>query len=185
MKKKTVPYDKHYKKANYFGNPYPEFIEYFKYFEPKGKVLDLGCGQGRDTIALARIGFSVIGVDISQTGLNQIQNIIDREGLDVKIVNSDIYHFKIPDEIDIILLDSMLHFFEKDKDREIGLLKRIIYEVKSGVIVCILINKSVKSESILNLVFKDINDRIKILKDSYIEYPDFNSIYRMVTLEIV
>ena len=43
-----LTYDKHYKAPNYFGEPYPELIQFFKEYEPKGHVLDLGCGQGRD-----------------------------------------------------------------------------------------------------------------------------------------
>jgi hypothetical protein len=41
-------YDKHYRKPEYFGNPYPELVKFFSEYEPKGNLLDLGCGQERD-----------------------------------------------------------------------------------------------------------------------------------------
>lgn len=42
-------YNDYYKKHNYFGKPYPELIEYFKSQDKELTVLDLGCGQERDT----------------------------------------------------------------------------------------------------------------------------------------
>lgn len=30
---------------DYFGDPYPKLVTFFAECEPKGKVLDLGCGQ--------------------------------------------------------------------------------------------------------------------------------------------
>ncbi len=46
-------YDKYYKDEKYFGEPYKGLVEFFKSYSPKGTVLDLGCGQGRDAVALA------------------------------------------------------------------------------------------------------------------------------------
>lgn len=51
----TVAYDKYYQTANLFGEPYLELIEFFSEYPMKGKVLDLGCGQGRDAIASLRV----------------------------------------------------------------------------------------------------------------------------------
>jgi len=39
---------------------------------PKGTVLDVACGQGRNTLFLADHGFSVTAVDISEAGLQQL-----------------------------------------------------------------------------------------------------------------
>ena len=35
-------------------------------------VLDLGCGQGRDALFIARRGHILLGVDAAQTGIKQI-----------------------------------------------------------------------------------------------------------------
>lgn len=76
-----VTYDKHYREPNYFGDPYPKLLTFFGEYEPKGNVLDLGSGQGRDSIALARMGYTVTGVDISKVGVSQMMSIAQKEEL--------------------------------------------------------------------------------------------------------
>lgn len=96
-----MTYDKYYQTENLFGESYPELIEFFAEFPMKGKVLDLGCGQGRDAIALARLGYSVTGIDNSKVGIEQMNQTW-------QVV--DIYAFNRFSEFDIILLDSMFRF---------------------------------------------------------------------------
>lgn len=42
-----------------------------KFFVPRGRSLDIGCGSGRDTAWLAENGFSVMGIDASRGMLEQ------------------------------------------------------------------------------------------------------------------
>jgi len=162
----SVAYDKYYQTENLFGEPYPELIEFFADYPKKGKVLDLGCGQGRDAIALARLGYSVTGIDDSKVGIDQMNQIGQNEGLNLVGQVGDIYAFDRFSEFDIILLDSMFHFVKKDKEKEIGLIKKIISVLRqeSLVVVCIqdsgnkvhILNKAIDSEKQLNrLVDKD------------------------------
>ena len=46
----TTSYDKHNRNENLFGEPYPELIKFFSNYPKRGKLLDLGCGQGRNAI---------------------------------------------------------------------------------------------------------------------------------------
>lgn len=64
-----VTYDNYYQTENLFGNPYTELLSFFKEYLEPGKVLDLGCGQGRNAAAIARLGFEVIGIDNSEVGI--------------------------------------------------------------------------------------------------------------------
>ncbi|MCG8615965.1 MAG: methyltransferase domain-containing protein [Desulfobacterales bacterium] len=41
-------------------------------FAPKGRALDIACGNGRNTICLARAGFEVDAVDISDVALTML-----------------------------------------------------------------------------------------------------------------
>ena len=48
---------------------------------PGAKVLDLGCGGGRHTLALARLGFQVTGLDFVESAVHQAEAAARQEGL--------------------------------------------------------------------------------------------------------
>jgi 2-polyprenyl-3-methyl-5-hydroxy-6-metoxy-1,4-benzoquinol methylase len=48
---------------------------------PASTVLDLGCGDGRHALALARRGINVVGVDYVQTRIDQANDVARKEGL--------------------------------------------------------------------------------------------------------
>jgi 2-polyprenyl-3-methyl-5-hydroxy-6-metoxy-1,4-benzoquinol methylase len=77
----SISFDKHYKTEEYFGDPYPELIDLLSKISTKGKLLDLGCGQERGAIPLARLGFKVTEIDRSSIGIDQMLRIAQEEGL--------------------------------------------------------------------------------------------------------
>lgn len=46
-----------------------------------GRVLDLGCGEGGDTVHLAKLGWKVTAVDISQTALDRARSHAEQAGV--------------------------------------------------------------------------------------------------------
>lgn len=145
-----VTYDKYYQTEDLFGEPYPELIEFLAEFPGRGKILDLGCGQGRDAIALARLGYSVTGIDQSKVGIDQMNQIGQAENLNLVGRVGDIYTFDRFSQFDIILLDSMFHFAKKDKEKEIKLVKKIVSKIKKGSLVIVCIQDTGGKVQILN-----------------------------------
>lgn len=47
--------------------------------ERNGTVLDLGCGEGRNTIYLSRVGFRAVGLDLSFKGIKVLRNNLFEE----------------------------------------------------------------------------------------------------------
>ena len=186
----TVTYDKYYETENLFGEPYPELIEFFAEFPRKGKVLDLGCGQGRDAIPLARLGYSVTGIDNSRVGIDQMNEIGLKEKLNLDGQVGDIFGFDRFIEFDIVLMDSMFHFAKKDKEKEIGLIKKIISEIKIGSLIVVCIQDTGKKIQILNQAI-DLKERHNRLADKAFKYvfEDKDSghksetDYRMIVIE--
>ena len=175
-----VAYDKHYKEPDHFGSPYPALLSFFQKYEPKGTVLDLGCGQGRDSIALARMGYKVTGVDVSSVGVSQKLAVSSREGLDIQGFVGDMYEYPIMDDVDIVLLDSMFHFYKRDLDRESSFLLRVMRELRSGGLLCIVVSKSRRIERELMVIFEISGLCWVSLFDDYIDYPDKKIEMRMI-----
>lgn len=165
----TVTYDKYYQTENLFGEPYPDLIKFFAKYPEKGKVLDLGCGQGRDAIALARLGYSVTGIDNSKVGIDQLNQIGQGENLNLIGQVGDIYAFKRFDQFDIVLLDSMFHFAKKDKDKEVGLVKKIVSEIRVGSLLVVCIQDTGHKVQILNNAI-DFEKRLNRLEDKTFKY---------------
>ena len=84
-------YDKYYQTESLFGEPYPELLDFFSSYPKRGKLLDLGCGQGRDAIPLARMGFEVTAIDSSSVGIAQMKQIAQNEHLPLTSIVQDVY----------------------------------------------------------------------------------------------
>ncbi len=165
----TVIYDKYYKSENFFGEPYPELIEFFAQHPKKSKVLDLGCGQGRDAIALARLGYTVTGIDNSKVGIEQMTRVAQTENLNLTGLVGDIFSIENLEEFSFVLLDSMFHFAKKDKEKEVGLIKKIITQIKTGCLLVICIQDTGNKVQILNQII-DSEQQSNRLVDKKFKY---------------
>lgn len=152
----NVTYDKYYQTENLFGEPYPELINYFSTHPSRGKLLDLGCGQGRDAIPLARLGYQVTGVDISSVGIQQMKSIAKSMGLNLSGFIQDIYEFRDYEPYDFILLDSMFHFRKSELKQESELVERIIRESKKGALIVFCIQNSGDKIKTFNNITSDL-----------------------------
>ena len=63
---------------------------------PRGRALDLACGEGRHALLLARHGFTVEALDFAGPALRRLQARARREGLRVLLVQTDLEQFPLP-----------------------------------------------------------------------------------------
>ena len=70
-------------------------------------MLDLGCGAGRHVVYLAKQGFEVFGMDISENGLEHTRQWLAGEGLTAQLVKSDMAHVRYADGF----FDAVLCFY--------------------------------------------------------------------------
>ncbi len=163
-------YDKYYETRDLFGETYPELIDFFKHYEPKCKLIDLGCGQGRDSIPLARLGYNVTGIDNSKVGIDQLNSISKKERLNITGLVGDIYTFDNYQEYDIVLLDSMFHFTKRDLKRETDLIDKIAKRINKNGLICICIQDTGNKVRILKDTIDNSGIDFEILNDSSLTY---------------
>ena len=163
-------YDEQYAvEEDLFGNPYPEFVRFVKTTGIKGTALDLGCGQGRNALMLAAQGFRVTAVDESRVGVSQMMERARARDLKVTGVVFDFYQFEFPEDYDVIVLDSILHF-GKDSDRELDLLDRVFTHTKEGGYVFVFIHRSRTKKKRLKERVSALADNWGVVEDRYIDY---------------
>lgn len=103
---------------NYFTDKYgltrthSEVIAAMPYLTP-GRVLDLGCGNGRNSLYLAANGFDVTAWDKNPMSIANLQRVAEAEGLntlqsDVRDLNT----LKFDGEYDFILSTVVMMFLE-------------------------------------------------------------------------
>jgi trans-aconitate methyltransferase len=123
------------------GAPTKEFVKFFDTLaSPRLRVLDLGCGQGRDALFIARLGHSVVGIDRSATGIRDLLADAQAEGLDVQGFVSDIRSFEPAGMYDVLLADRTLHMLDAS-DRPV-VLARYLGRVEAGGYVLIADERS-------------------------------------------
>lgn len=99
-------YDLLYQDKNY--NAEVEYlVKLIRQHSPKAKtILELGCGTGLHAIELARNGYKVYGVDLSEWMLNKARSR-DLQNLDVHFQLGDVRNFSSSERFDTIL--SLFH----------------------------------------------------------------------------
>jgi len=72
---------------------------------PPGRALDLACGEGRNAIWLAELGWRVAAVDFSEIAIAKGRERAARLGLDVDFVCADLLDYEPePDAYDLVLV---------------------------------------------------------------------------------
>lgn len=89
-------WDERYSSEEYaYGKTPNQFLaEHFNVI-PKGKVLSLAEGEGRNAVFLARQGYSVTAVDGSRVGLQKAKKLADENGVSLELVHADLAEFDI------------------------------------------------------------------------------------------
>lgn len=70
---------------------------------PGTKALDIACGEGRNSIFLAKLGFQVTGLDISEAGLEKGRQWMEREGVTIDFRAANLEQFELTEQYDLIL----------------------------------------------------------------------------------
>lgn len=95
--------------------------------------LDLGCGEGRDSLYLAKQGFEVTGVDVSRTALDKARSRAQAAGVEPLFLERDVTHLDglASQSFDVAINMGCLHMLSDPQHREMHL-KRVFEVVRPG-----------------------------------------------------
>ena len=62
---------------------------------PKGRVLCLAEGEGRNAVFLAKLGYEVTGVDFSDAGLRKAEALAKNHGVELQLIEADLATFEL------------------------------------------------------------------------------------------
>jgi SAM-dependent methyltransferase len=80
------------------------FLEKEINFNKNLKILDVGCGTGRHSLELAKRGYNVLGVDLSQSMLNRAKEKALTENLSVIFQQQDARNLPFENEFDLAII---------------------------------------------------------------------------------
>jgi tellurite methyltransferase len=106
-------YNEAYSGAGYYWSKSPSSIcfEILRRMPPTRplKVLDIGCGEGRNAVFLARNGYEVHAFDISENGIGKTKALAAEAGVVVHAFTADLTTYRLEDEYDILFSTGVLH----------------------------------------------------------------------------
>jgi len=114
--KRDDHYDQWYASQEYYWGKKPsaicdriiEIIRPSSDFRPR--LLDLGCGEGRNAVYFAKHGFEVVGLDASLPGLEKTKRYAEEVGGHVETIHADIVHYELEDIYDVIFSTGTLQY---------------------------------------------------------------------------
>ena len=81
-----------------------DFIEREINYDKTTQILDIGCGTGRHSIELAKRGYKVTGVDLSESQLTRAKEKASAQNLSINFEKHDARELTFVDEFDLVIM---------------------------------------------------------------------------------
>lgn len=103
------------KQKSYFGEaPSDGLVAMLKKYNVNvGKALDIGAGEGRNSIYLAQLGFDVTSIEPTKDGANKIIDKSNKLNLKINVLNCDYLTDDSKEKYDFIIAGTSLDHMEK------------------------------------------------------------------------
>lgn len=116
--KSKIYYDQKYKEDEYYWGFQPSAmcLTVLKYMPPIThlKLLDVGCGEGKDAVFFARNGYEVTAFDLAEEGIEKTKRLAEHCGVHVNTFTADINEFRLETHFDIIYSNGVLHYIPSE-----------------------------------------------------------------------
>lgn len=149
-----------------FTRTFPQIEKMLALAKPAGKfALDLCCGPGRHSIALAKAGFHVTGVDKTKFLLDKARERANADNVDVEWVQMDMRDFTRAGAFDIIINMGVSFGYFKDKQEDLLVLGNILTSLKPGGVCMIdVVGKERMAKNLPLTTFEVLPDGAKLIE---------------------
>jgi len=101
------------------GQPQPAIARLASAGAFTGAVLDAGCGTGENSLLIASLGLTVLGVDVAETALGMAREKATQRGIAVEFAIADALHLdRLGRKFDTVLDSALFHTFNADERPE-------------------------------------------------------------------
>jgi SAM-dependent methyltransferase len=98
------------------GRPQPAIVRLASAGGFAGAVLDVGCGAGENTLYIASLGLSVLGVDVAQTALAIAREKAGERGIEAEFATADAFQLeRLGRRFETVLDCGLFHTFDRDE----------------------------------------------------------------------
>lgn len=112
-------YEKKYEGQEYYWGITPNSLcyEVMKLKPPVKpyRVLDIGCGEGKDAVFLAKNGYIVSAFDAAEKGLEKARELARLHQVEVNFFQADINEYELNEDYDIIFSSGVLHYLAPNR----------------------------------------------------------------------
>ncbi len=81
-----------------------DFIEREIGYNKSIRILDIGCGTGRHSIELSKRGYTITGIDLSDSQLARAREKAERQGLNIDFLKYDARELPFENEYDLVIM---------------------------------------------------------------------------------
>jgi tellurite methyltransferase len=123
MVEMTNPYDERYERPGYYWGKAPSQMCYrvLQLLPPDRplRLLDIGCGEGRNSVFFARNGYQVTAFDTSPGGVEKTKQLAAEAGVRIDAFVADINAFRLTEPFDVLFSTGVLQYVRQERRQEL------------------------------------------------------------------
>lgn len=120
---KITAYEERYQSENYYWGLVPNKLCYdiLRMRPPihPQTVLDIGCGEGKDAVFLARNGYQVMAFDCAESGLEKAKKLAEQYNVCVDFFKADIHEYRLENQVDVVYSSGVFHYIRNNLRKEL------------------------------------------------------------------